>query len=73
MFNVALRIIALFGCHAGSFELGLLEAIDCTDQKANPEIRKIAKQISGEEVTTRDRMVIKCDTANGLDIGMVCS
>lgn len=70
MFNVALRIIALFGCHAGS---GLLEAIDCTDQKANPEIRKIAKQISGEEVTTRDRMVIKCDTVNGLDIGMVCS
>ncbi|CAK9081766.1 Bifunctional monothiol glutaredoxin-S16 [Durusdinium trenchii] len=49
------------------------KAIDCTDQKANPEIRKIAKQISGEEVTTRDRMVIKCDTANGLDIGMVCS
>ena len=31
-------------------QLECVQAIDCTNEKANPQIRQIAKEVSGEEV-----------------------
>lgn len=37
-----------------------VQAIDCTDEKANPEIRRIVKKICGEEAVKWPVWYVEC-------------